>query len=185
MDLGENIKKYRKQKGLTQKDLASKVGVTASTITKYEKGDLEPSLDTIKKIANVLDVPMATIIGDNLEIGFQAHIKGYADDVDSYYKSPSDVEFETTWDNITNIFDEFASNESLQKELNYQYKELNFDEQCTLENSVISILDTRLKLFKKYGSDALFNGQQNKLINDLIYQLIETMVNFNRTNKNK
>ena len=180
MNLGENIKKYRKQKGLTQKELASKVGVAASTITKYEKGDLEPSLDTIKKIANVLDVPMAYIIGDNLELGFQAHIKGYADDVNSYYKSPSDVKTEITWNNINNIFDKFASNEFLQNELNYQYEKLNLEEQCALESSVISMLDIRLKLLKEYGSDALFNMQQDKLINNMIYQLIETMINLKR-----
>ena len=180
MNLGENIKKYRKQKGLTQKELASKVGVAASTITKYEKGDLEPSLDTIKKIANVLDVPMVYIIGDNSELGFQAHIKGYADDVNSYYKSPSDVKTEITWDNINNIFEKFASNEFLQNELNYKYNELNIYEQCTLESSVISMLDIRLKLLKEYGSDALFNMQQDKLINNMIYQLIETMINLKR-----
>lgn len=67
MDLGENIKKYRKQKGLTQKDLASKVGVTASTITKYEKGDLEPNLDIIKKIAKALDISYIEIIDDEYQ----------------------------------------------------------------------------------------------------------------------
>lgn len=65
MNLGENIKKYRKQKGLTQKELASKVGVTASTITKYEKGDLQPNLDTIKEIAKALDISYVEIIDDN------------------------------------------------------------------------------------------------------------------------
>lgn len=147
MDLGENIKKYRKQKGLTQKILASKVGVTASTITKYEKGDLEPSLDTIKKIANVLDVPMSTIIGDNLELGFQAHINGYAKE-NIYYRSPSDIREEEIIENINNDFDKFASNKYLQEIFNYKYEDMTIYEQDELCQFIINELGLKIDELK-------------------------------------
>lgn len=56
MSLGLNIKNIRKQKGLTQRELAELIGMTASTITKYENDQLEPSIETIGKIASVLKV---------------------------------------------------------------------------------------------------------------------------------
>lgn len=180
MSLGDNIRKIRKSKKITMKELGEKINLSEQAIGNYERGDREPSLDTIKAIARVLDVPMVDIIGEDTEIGFKAHIEGYSDDVDSYYKSPSDVKTEITWDNINNVFDKFASNEFLQNELNYQYDKLNLEELCALESSVISILDIRLKLLKEYGSDALFNMQQDKLINNMIYQLIETMIKLKR-----
>lgn len=60
--LGDNIKKYRTAKNLTQKELAEKIGITAPTITKYENGKLEPNMSTIKKIADCLDISTYNII---------------------------------------------------------------------------------------------------------------------------
>lgn len=63
MDLGSNIKKNRKLKDLTQKELANLVGVTASTITKYENNSLEPNIDTIGKIATALNTSVNDLLG--------------------------------------------------------------------------------------------------------------------------
>lgn len=53
--LGETIKKERKLKGLTQKDFAVLVGSPQSEISRLEKGELNPSLKYLQKIAVVLD----------------------------------------------------------------------------------------------------------------------------------
>ena len=52
----ENLKLAREQKGLSQKDVAEKIGVAKSTYSLYESGNREPNVQTIKKIANALDV---------------------------------------------------------------------------------------------------------------------------------
>ncbi len=55
--VGENIKKIRKMKGLTQRKLADKSGVSYSMICKLESGEQKnPSLHTLEKIADALDV---------------------------------------------------------------------------------------------------------------------------------
>lgn len=54
MKLGQIIQEKRKKAGLTQKELAEKVGVATITIQQYERNAREPKLETIKKIANVL-----------------------------------------------------------------------------------------------------------------------------------
>lgn len=63
MNVGENIKKYRKNSNLTQKQLAEKIGITASAISKYEKGDRELGWETLYKIADVLEVSINDLLG--------------------------------------------------------------------------------------------------------------------------
>lgn len=67
--LKDIIRAKRKEKNMTQKELAGKVGLTASTITKYEKGLLEPNIETLNKIADVLNVTINDLIGDDFIIG--------------------------------------------------------------------------------------------------------------------
>lgn len=54
--LGKNIKKIRKEKGLTQQLLSEKVGLTIEFIGKIEIAKSKPSLDTYFKIAKALEV---------------------------------------------------------------------------------------------------------------------------------
>lgn len=56
MSVGENIKKIREEKGMTQKELAEKCGIIYQTIGKYERGLLNPKMETLVKIANAMDV---------------------------------------------------------------------------------------------------------------------------------
>ena len=46
--------KYRKEKGITQRELAEKLGVTQPTITQYETGARKPDIVMLKKIATIL-----------------------------------------------------------------------------------------------------------------------------------
>ena len=61
MALGQNIKKYRKEKKLTQKELASLAGVNEVTIRSYEAEKYRPKIETLQKIADALDVSIATL----------------------------------------------------------------------------------------------------------------------------
>jgi repressor LexA len=54
--IGEKIKKIRLQRGLTIEQLAEKVGVSPSTISKYEKGKLGIDIDRLLEIAKALEV---------------------------------------------------------------------------------------------------------------------------------
>ncbi|KXL54406.1 HTH-type transcriptional regulator ImmR [Anaerotignum neopropionicum] len=56
MLFGEKIAKARKEKGLTQEQLAEMIGVAKSTLTGYEKGNREPDLLKIKKLISILDI---------------------------------------------------------------------------------------------------------------------------------
>lgn len=56
MTIGENIKRIRKERGLTQEELGKSIDISGVAIMRYEKGQREPKIETIKKIASALGV---------------------------------------------------------------------------------------------------------------------------------
>jgi len=54
MDLGDKIKSARTQKGITQKELAEKTGLTVRTIQRIENHEVEPSVYSLNKISEIL-----------------------------------------------------------------------------------------------------------------------------------
>jgi transcriptional regulator with XRE-family HTH domain len=57
--LAQNIKKLRKQRKLSQEELAKKAGVTYSTLIKLESGvNQNPTIKTIQQIAAALEVSL-------------------------------------------------------------------------------------------------------------------------------
>lgn len=61
--LGERIKAARKQIGLSQAELAEKMGVHQATISQYENGSCKPSLGTVRKLALELGVSVYDLAG--------------------------------------------------------------------------------------------------------------------------
>ena len=49
---------------MTQAELAIMLGVTVMTISNYERGEREPSIDNLKKIADILGVTVDELISD-------------------------------------------------------------------------------------------------------------------------
>lgn len=62
MSIGENIKKYRREKNMTQAQLAQKVNKSESTIQKYERNSVKPDFTVLDAIAEVLDVPTSKLL---------------------------------------------------------------------------------------------------------------------------
>lgn len=59
MVIGEQMRQLRIARGLSQKELGDKIGIDSATVGKYERGKLNPKLETVKKIAAALNVPEA------------------------------------------------------------------------------------------------------------------------------
>ncbi len=63
MSIGENIRRIRKDKKLTQKELGEKLeGISQQQIGQWENGIKIPKLETIQKIATALEIPMFDLI---------------------------------------------------------------------------------------------------------------------------
>ena len=63
MDISDNIRRIRKEKGLTQKKLGELCKIAEPTIRRYEAGTLKPKLETIEKIASALGVGASALMG--------------------------------------------------------------------------------------------------------------------------
>lgn len=67
--VGERIRHIRKDKGMTQKEFAEKIGISRSTLAGYETNQIEPSLNVIFKMAIKFDVPASYFLR-TMNIGF-------------------------------------------------------------------------------------------------------------------
>lgn len=65
--LGNRISKMLKQRGMTQRDLAIKIGVTEVTISRYISGERIPKAHTLGNIAKALNTTADNLLGLNLE----------------------------------------------------------------------------------------------------------------------
>ena len=60
--LGDKIRQLRKEKNLSLRSLAQEVGVTASFLSQVERELADPSLGTLRKIAEMLNVPVFELL---------------------------------------------------------------------------------------------------------------------------
>lgn len=102
MTIGEKIRAARTEKGLTQKQLGDKCGMADSAIRRYESGRGNPTLDTVDRIAEALDMELRDLVlygeidreyEDLLctldSVGLSAEATGF---MDNYYVWHSDAE---------------------------------------------------------------------------------------------
>ena len=64
--LKENIKLIRKQKGLSQEELAVKLNVVRQTISKWEQGLSVPDSELLVSLADALDTSVSTLLGETI-----------------------------------------------------------------------------------------------------------------------
>ncbi|WP_105147530.1 S24 family peptidase [Streptococcus suis] len=66
--LAENIKLYRKRARLTQKELASKLGVAPTAVSAWELGRNKPLMDNIESMALLFDIKKSVLLGEDLVV---------------------------------------------------------------------------------------------------------------------
>ena len=64
-EFGEQLRKAREEKGMTQQSLAEMVYVTRQTVSRWEGGERYPDLVTVKKLAQVLGVNAGFLLSDD------------------------------------------------------------------------------------------------------------------------
>lgn len=67
MTIGQKIKATRKNAGLTQKELAQKMGLSFQSIAQWENDLRKPKIETLKKIADALECPIDTFTTDDFD----------------------------------------------------------------------------------------------------------------------
>ena len=87
--LGTRIKELRKEFGLSQVELAMRMEVTKQTISNWENGNIQPSIDMLVGLANVFNVTTDYLLGlddvprlsiEGLPMSFAAHLAQIIED---------------------------------------------------------------------------------------------------------
>jgi len=60
--LGETLRALRVQKGFTQTDLGAKLNISAQAISKWERDESQPDIETLKKLAEIYEITVTEII---------------------------------------------------------------------------------------------------------------------------
>ena len=66
-NIAENIRSYRKQRGLTQEQLAEVLGVSVGAVYKWESRSSLPELRLIMEMADFFDVSVDTLLGYHMK----------------------------------------------------------------------------------------------------------------------
>ncbi len=64
MEIGQRIKEFRAQKGITQEELASRTGLSVRTIQRIENGEVDPRYHSLNVIAEALEVDYTELLGE-------------------------------------------------------------------------------------------------------------------------
>lgn len=164
MNIGYKIKNLRLEKGFTQKELAKLSSVAEITIRKYESGQSNPKIETIKKIAKALNVRLEDILGLNdtqfplkIELPFTFDKDGNMTTTDKFNKEVKAKELFLVRSGIYDIYDK---NSKLfydwRKNYNQIIELINKQIQSSIE--LINSLDTKYLVFdKEYYTKLLEN----------------------------
>lgn len=95
MEFSERLKDLRKQAGLTQVDVAEKLGISQPAYAAWERGVKKPTQENLVKIAQVLNVSVDYLVGnsedrtdelDNIELLFRMNSKGLTEEEKEIFK---------------------------------------------------------------------------------------------------
>ncbi|SUU92191.1 HTH-type transcriptional regulator sinR [Anaerococcus octavius] len=167
--ISENIAFYRRKKGLTQKDLAEKTGLSRSFISQIENATNNASDDSLYKISNVLDVSVSELKGN-----------------DKSFVKNEDTELINLLIKIT--ADEKILWEKFEDPSNYYdctYKclirgtEYNLNLKYKFDNNELYIRDITLSLndYTTEFSETIISEEQD---NRLLFDLVDTIQNLER-----
>ena len=95
MEFSDRLKDLRRQAGLTQVDVAEKLGISQPAYASWERGVKKPTQENLVKIAQILNVSVDYLVGnseekldelDNIELLFRMNSKGLTEEEKAVFK---------------------------------------------------------------------------------------------------
>lgn len=143
MEIGEVIRKYRKEKDMTQEEMARHLGVTAPAVNKWEKGKGQPDISLLVPLARLLGITLETLLSFNMDLE-EEEIAAIVKEIDQKFQTES-------YNNV------FIYTESI---INKYPGCLKLIWQLAL------ILDSRCQVSKAYGKETIDkNIYEGKILN--------------------
>ncbi|EMI15206.1 helix-turn-helix domain-containing protein [Bacillus safensis] len=114
MGFPENLKRLRNQYDFNQSDLAALLNISKSNISKYESGDLEPSLKTLIQLCKIFKVSMDELIG--IPKSFISPRNDFIDDFKGINTSIVDAKFQPYLEQFSEtIYERFKNTQTSNK----------------------------------------------------------------------
>ena len=79
LNIGENIKRFRKERNITQEELSEILGVSFQSVSRWENGTCYPDLELLPTIAEFFRITVDSLLGVN-EVIEQKNVKKYLDE---------------------------------------------------------------------------------------------------------
>ena len=83
-ELGKRLKQARKEKGLSQEELANLIGLKVGTVSKYEQGDRTPGIGKLQLIATALECDTSRFVASGDEYVRMTQTTDYSNNLDAY-----------------------------------------------------------------------------------------------------
>ncbi len=64
--IADNLVALRKERNLTQLDLANKLNYSDNTISRWERGEITPSVETLSLISEIYNIPLESLLKENV-----------------------------------------------------------------------------------------------------------------------
>lgn len=156
MSLGKRIRNLRKEHGMTLKDLAVKTNMSEQAISQYEREVRKVNLDTLKKIAIALNVPIENLLID-----------------ENIVKETYSCKIPNIREQIVNMFAETVIGIGIDKYKNLTYKEMEniaFSEELYLFLEYIYLKEIRKRYEKEINKcekqlEKITNKKLEKILN--------------------
>ncbi len=97
MQLGERLREIRKAHKLTLKDLSQKAGLSIPYLSNVERGEVNPSFDTLQKLSAAYNMQVKDLLtgvdhsldstNDNYPQGFGDFLREYGEEIDEDWKN--------------------------------------------------------------------------------------------------
>lgn len=98
MNIGYVIKKFRKEAGLTQQEMANRLGVTTPAVNKWENGNSNPDIELLAPIARLLHISLDTLMSFHEELA-ASEIKEIIQQLDKMFETEGfEKAYEFAWE---------------------------------------------------------------------------------------
>lgn len=100
MRFGEKLYSLRKQRGMTQMELAEKLDISRQAVSRWERGTAEPSTENLVSIGKLFDVSVDALMNENVQLQIESAVQIAVKDQESdestnFYRGNNHVKFTT------------------------------------------------------------------------------------------
>lgn len=178
MHVGDEIKKLRLQKGISQKELAEFLLISRQTISKWELGKSVPDLDYIMQLADYFNVTLDQLVGRKPKTFLQKYFgkkeNGGEGTMESLKKEGSNF-YSSFSNDIKSIFENEKRVASLVKIEDKEYPQGYIKHSAGTPNCILSINENGIEVVQLGKNIGLFMNNQKELLYHFDYEEINSI----------